>query len=147
MTLKHITAALAAAALLAPTAVSADSGKSKGRSGDKPATHQKGQTKAKNTVFKGTVVSFDAAAGSVVVHVTKANSKRGRRFKGQDVTFTLATVKKLGVNDTNADGKADLNDVKAGDRVSVHARITREAEPPFAARKFKVHAPEAAPSA
>lgn len=135
MTLKHITAALAVAALLVPTAATAD-GKGKGSAGDGPATTHKqdkakskgkGHGKAKNAVFKGTVVSVDAAAGTVVVKVAKTN-RWARAFKGQDVTFTT---------------KSDLTAVKPGDKVQVQARIKRGQAAPFAARKFKVYAPEA----
>jgi hypothetical protein len=149
MTLKHITAAVAVAALVVPTAATADSGKGKGASGDAPATTQakgkakaKGHGKAKNAVFKGTVVSIDLATGSVVVKVSSTN-KWGRPYKNTDVTFTTATVKKIGVADTNADSKTDLMDVKVGDKVQVQAKIKKDAVAPFAARKFKVYAPEA----
>jgi len=70
-------------------------------------------------------------------------SKWGRSFKGTDLAFTVAGVKKLNVADTNADGKRDLADVKAGDRVLAQARVTRDAQPPLAARKLNVQAPEA----
>jgi hypothetical protein len=40
------------------------------------------------------------------------------------------------VADTNADGKRDLADVKAGDPVLVQARITKDSTQPFAARKL-----------
>ena len=52
------------------------------------------------------------------------------------MTFILLTVKKINVADTNADGKRDLADVKAGDKVLVQARITKDSAQPFAARKL-----------
>jgi ABC-type uncharacterized transport system ATPase subunit len=136
MTSKHLAAFAALAALAAPTAAIADKpdhagSKSKG----------KGQAKAKNAVFKGDVVSVDATAGSVVLHVTKAN-KWGRSFKDSDVTFTVASVKKLGVADTNGDGERTLDDVTAGAKAQAQAKIAKGAEAPFAARKFKVYTPE-----
>ena len=135
MTSKHIAAFAAIATLAAPTAAVAKS--------DHAKSHGKGQAKAKNAVFQGSVVSTDVTAGSLVLHVTKAN-KWGRSLKDSDVTFTVAAVKKLGVADTNGDGKRDLADVKAGDRASAQAKIVKDAAQPFAARKLKVHAPETA---
>jgi len=137
---------LAAAALLVPVAASADPGKS--RSGKAKKEHRSDKAKkehvakAKNAQFKGTVVSVDAATGTVTVTVLKA-SKHGRAFKGQDVAFTTAGVKKIKVADTNADGKRDLLDVKPGDRAHVGARIAKDAAAPLAARKFHAKAPGA----
>ena len=128
--------AFAAAALLVPVGASADSDRSK--SGKAKKEHV---AKAKNAEFKGEVVSVDAATGTVTVKVLKA-SKHGRAFKGQDVAFTTAGVKKIKVADTNADGKRDLLDVKPGDRAHVGARIAKDAAAPFAARKFHAKAPE-----
>jgi hypothetical protein len=139
MTSKHFAALAAVAALAAPTAATAKS--------DHAGAHGKGKAnghaKVKNAVFKGSVVSVDAAAGSVVLHVVKAN-KWGRSLKDTDVTFTVATVKQLGVNDVNGDGKRDLADVAAGDSAQAQAKIAKDAAQPFAARKFKVYAPEPA---
>src|SRR4051794_28313940 len=108
MTRKLLAAFAAFAALAAPTAATAKSDHA-GSHGN----HGKGQAKAKNAVFSGSVVSADATAGTVVLHVTKAN-KWGRSLKDSDVAFSVASVKKLGVADTNGDGVRDLNDVKAG---------------------------------
>jgi hypothetical protein len=135
MTSKCFAAVAAVAALAAPTAATAKS--------DHAAQHGKGQAKAKNAVFKGAVVSADAAAGTVVLHVVKAN-KWGRALAGSDVTFSVASVKKLGVRDTNGDGRRDLADVKAGDKAQAQAKIAKDAPQPFAARKFKVYAPKVA---
>jgi len=144
MTTKHLAAFAAIAALAAPTAAIADAGTagSDGAKTEHQATN-KGQAKPKNAVFKGSVVSVDVAAGTVTVHVDKAN-KWGRRFKGGDVAFTVAGVKKLNVEDTNADGVRDLNDVKAGDRAKAQAKITKDAVAPLAARKMHVRGPKAA---
>ena len=131
MTIKHFAAVAAIAALAAPTAATA-----------KP-DHAAKPAKPKNAVMKGTVVSADATAGTVVLHVVKAN-KWGRAFKDTDVTFTVAGVKKLGVADTNGDGRRDLADVKAGDKAQAQAKIAKDAPQPFAARKFKIYAPEPA---
>jgi ABC-type uncharacterized transport system ATPase subunit len=133
---KYFAALAAVAVLAAPTAATAKSDHaSKGKGKD--------HAKAKNAVFKGSVVSVDATAGSVVLHVDKAN-KWGRSLKGTDVTFTVATVKKLGVADTNGDGKRDLADVAPGALAQAQAKIAKDAAQPFAARKFKVYVPDTA---
>jgi hypothetical protein len=136
--IRTILIAVLAMALMAPVVAGA---KDKPAKADKPAKTHKAK-KAKNAEFKGTVVSVDVATGTVVVKVEKA-SKWGRRFKGQDVAFTTAGVKKIKVADTNGDGKKDLNDVKAGDRAHVGAKITKDAVAPLAARKFHAKAPKA----
>ena len=136
MTSKYFAALAAVAALAVPTAATA-------KPDHAPKDKGKGQAKAKNAVMKGSVVSVDAAAGSVVLHVDKAN-KWGRSFKGTDVTFTVASVKKLGVADTNGDGKRDLADVAPGALAQAQAKIAKDAPQPFAARKFKVYVPDTA---
>jgi hypothetical protein len=141
---RTILALTAVAAIAAPTAVAAP-----GKSADKPAKQEKaskgkGQSKGKMYVFRGTFVSGDAAANTVVVKVEKANG-RAKKFNGSEVTFSLAGLKKLHVADTNGDGKKDLADVKAGDRVQVQSKLTKltEAAQPFAAKKFQAKAPKA----
>ena len=131
---KHAPAIAAIAALAIPTAAVAKPAQAGGEHG-KAQAHAKGQAKPKNAVFKGTVVSTDTTAGTVTVHVTKVNHW-SKTFKGSDVTFTVATVKKINVADTNHDGKRDLADVQAGDAVLVQARITKDSAQPFAARKL-----------
>jgi hypothetical protein len=135
---KHVPAIAAIAALAIPTAAVAKPAQAGGEHG-KAQAHAKGQAKGhakpKNAVFKGTVVSTDTTAGTVTVHVTKVNHL-SKTFKGSDVTFTVATVKKINVADTNNDGKRDLADVQAGDAVLVQARITKDSAQPFAARKL-----------
>ncbi len=135
--LKAAVVALGAAAVIVP-------GASAAKPDGKPA---KAQSKAhgknaKNAVFRGTVVSSDLTAGSVVVKVASA-SRWGRHLDEQDVTFTLASVKKLKVADTNGDGKVDLADVKPGDRAHVQARMAKDAAGPLAARAFQAKAPAA----
>jgi hypothetical protein len=141
MTTKHIAAIAAVAAVAVPTAAVAKPDQP-GAGHGKAQAHAKGQSKAKNAVFKGTVVSTDTTAGSVVVHVLKVNHW-SKSFKDTDVTFTVATVKKINVADTNSDGKRDLADVKAGDPVLVQARITKDSAQPFAARKLNDQAGDA----
>ena len=134
---KHAPAiAVAIAALAIPTAAVATPAQAGGEHGKAQAhANPKGHAKPKNAVFKGTVVSTDTTAGTITVHVTKVN-RWSKTFKGTDVTFTVATVKKINVADTNNDGKRDLADVKADDAVLVQARITKDAVQPFAARKL-----------
>jgi hypothetical protein len=134
-------------AVAAPVAATADPGKGQGQTKSAEAkTKGKGQGKAKGKQadFKGVVKAVDAAAGTVTVTVEKA-SKWGRAYKGKDVVFTLAGVKKIKVEDTNADGKKDLADVKVGDRAKAGARIAKDADvaAPVAANKFHAKAPEA----
>jgi hypothetical protein len=144
--IRTITIAALALAVAAPVAATADSGKGKGqtKSAEAKAKPKKAK-KAKQAEFKGTVKAVDAAAGTVTVTVEKA-SKWGRAYKGKDVVFTLTGVKKIKVADTNADGKKDLADVKAGDRAHAGARIAKDADvtAPVAANKFHASAPKAA---
>jgi ABC-type uncharacterized transport system ATPase subunit len=135
MTSKHIAALAAVAALAAPTAAIAKN--------DHATSHGKGQAKAKNAVLKGAVTVVDAATGTVTLHVDKAN-KWGRSLKDTDVQFTVATVKKIGVADTNGDGVRNLDDVHVGDKAQAQAKIAKDAAQPFAARKLKVYAPKTA---
>jgi hypothetical protein len=62
--------------------------------------------------------SDDRYSGDVVVNVTKANHKAP---KGEQ-TFTL-TDAKVSYDDANGDGTADTP--AAGDRVSIHGKITK----------------------
>jgi hypothetical protein len=130
---KHVSAiSVAIAALAISTSAVA---KPAQPGGDHGKAQAKGHAKAKNAVFKGTVVATDTTAGTITVHVLKVNHW-SKTFKDTDVTFTVATVKKINVADTNNDGKRDLADVKANDAVLVQARITKDSVQPFAARKL-----------
>jgi hypothetical protein len=137
MTSKKLAAIAAVAALAVPTAAVAANEHANSHSGSHGQGSAKGHSKAKNTVFKGTVVSTDLTAGSesITIHVLKA-SHWGKSFKDTDVTFTVATVKKINVADTNGDGKRDLADFKANDPVMAQARITKDSAQPIAARKL-----------
>jgi hypothetical protein len=119
-----------AAALAMPVAAHAkgkpDNGH--GRSSAAAAHHGSARDKAKHNptvtyVFKGTVVSVDAAAGTAVVKVAKINH-RAKSAVGLAVTFDLAKAKVV-VVDVNADHVAGLADVAPGDRVVVQARLPR----------------------
>jgi hypothetical protein len=144
--IRIITIAALALAVAAPVAATADSGKGRTTSAEAKAKPKKAKKakKAKQAEFKGTVKAVDAAAGTVTVTVEKA-SRWGRAYKGTDVVFTLTGVKKIKVADTNADGKKDLADVKAGDRAHAGARIAKDADvtAPVAANKFHAKAPKA----
>jgi hypothetical protein len=58
-------------------------------------------------------------------------------FVKKTVKFNL-TKTKVTAEDTNADGKVDLNDIKAGDKVEVEARLPRadHGKQPFAASRL-----------
>ena len=141
--IRTIMIASLALAVAAPVAATADPGKGKGQTKSAEAKAKKAP-KGKQAEFKGAVKAVDAAAGTVTVTVEKA-SKWGRAYKGKEVVFTLAGVKKIKVADTNADGKKDLADVKTGDRAHAGARIAKDADvtAPVAANKFHAAAPEA----
>ena len=83
--------------------------------------------KPRTFIFKGTVSSVDVEAGTVVVDVTSGNAI-GRRFKGETVTFDLASGK---VSSVETDGVLGITlaDVLAGDKVVVQARLARATTP------------------
>jgi hypothetical protein len=119
-----IAAVLGAAALAVPAAAAADSGHARGhdkRTSKKVVNdHAKGR-KAKTVlfVFKGSFSTPD----TVKVSSGNAHVRRGG-FAGQAVKFDFASAKVVAA-DTNADGKVDLADVKAGDLVLVQARMVK----------------------
>lgn len=131
-------AALAAAAPAAATAKPHGPdhpGKGHGRAGldradhltgEKPEkTRGRGRAKGKMTVFKGSVVSVDAATSSVVVRVRHRN-RWARVFRGEEVTFSLETAR-IQVADTDGDGTQGVSDIAVDDRVLVKARTARGA--------------------
>ncbi len=138
MTLRTAATALAASALLLPSAALAGNGH--GKSGEKHVkkTHVKQEKSPKTVkfVFKGTFT----APGTVTVTSGNAHVRKGG-FVGQAVTFDLASAK-LVVADVNGDGVQDLADVADGDAVKVQARAAKgtkaaEGEPAaFVARKL-----------
>ena len=120
MKIKPLAVLAAVAALGVPaTAVAA-------KPADKPAKPGHAHVhKAKNAVFKGAVVSFDAT--TVTVHVAKVNHW-SKAFKDTDVVFDVSKLKKAVT-------------VATGDAVLVQARITKDDAQPFVARKLnKLHA-------
>ena len=94
-------AATALAVALAPAAL-AKGGPPDGHGNPPTAQHGKGHQKAKKVVAKGTVVSYDATAGTLVVHVTKANH-HGAGMVGTDVSFDVSKAKLVGGPLTAAD--------------------------------------------
>ena len=121
-------AVLATAALVAFPAgamgKSDSSGKGKGAEDTAAAKPKKPKKpKVETYEFKGLVVAV--GEGTVQVEV-KAGNSRGKKFKGQTLTFDV-TKAKVKVADVNKDGKRDLADVAAGDRVNVQAKLPRGA--------------------
>jgi hypothetical protein len=94
-------AAMALAVALAPAAL-AKGGPPPGHGNQPAAQHGKGHNKARKVVAKGTVVSYDATAGTLVVHVTKANH-HGAGMVGTDVSFDVSKAKLAGGPLTAAD--------------------------------------------
>jgi hypothetical protein len=127
-----IGAVLALGAAPAALAARPDDPGSQGQGHGQGDTHGKGAAKGVAYVFKGTY----AGAGSVDVdrgnaHVRKAD------LVGTIVSFDLANAK-LVVADTDASGSVTADDVAAGDRVVVKARLPRKApgDQPYAARQL-----------
>jgi hypothetical protein len=139
MNLKRNIAALGVAALVAcPAGAMAKNGNDSGKGhGAKPgAEHGKSKKPKVSTYeFKGLVAGV--TGGSVQVTISGGNS-RGRKLKGQTLTFDLSQAR-VKVADANRDGKRDLADVAAGDRVNVQAKLPRggvDAAQPLPARHF-----------
>lgn len=139
---KRTFAALCVAALVAcpaaATAKTGNGGSGKGaeagakHEGKKPKKPKK--PKVHTYEFKGLVAAV--ADGNVQVQVLHGNS-RGKKFKGQTLTFDLSKAK-IKVADVNNDGKRDLADVAVGDRVMVQAKVAGPVDPakPVVARHF-----------
>lgn len=89
-----------------------------GNGGNPPAAqHGKGHAKPKKVVAKGTVVSYDATTGTLVVHVGRA-SHPGKSMVGTDVSFDVSKAR-ITAADSNNDGKIDASDLAVGDKVVV----------------------------
>ena len=118
-------AVLAAAALVAfPAGAMGKSDSSgKGKGAEDAAAAKPKKPKVDTYEFKGLVVAV--GEGTVQVEV-KAGNSRGKKYKGQTLTFDLSKAK-VKVADVNNDGKRDLADVAAGDRVNVQAKLPRGA--------------------
>ncbi len=107
-------------AIAAPVAASAKPGNG----------HGHGPKKGVAYVFKGTY------AGDGVVSVAKGNAHaRKADLVGTDVAFDLSATK-LSVADTNGDLAVTVDDVVAGDKVVVKAKLPKgdPGEAPYAAR-------------
>ena len=131
--LKTLTAAVAAAALLAPVAVAKKPADRPGKA--KTERTSKGHAKAKQGIFRGTVSAI--GTDDITVDVTGGNKRARELAAGKTVVFDLSAVKKIHVADVNADGSKDLADFTSGDAVQVQARVTKDQDvtQPVAARK------------
>jgi hypothetical protein len=134
-TLSRVAAAGAALALAAaPAALAArpDNPGSQGHGHGQGETHGKGAAKGVTYVFKGTY----AGAGSVDVVRGNAHARKAG-LVGGNVSFDLSGAK-LVVADTVPDGVLTADDVVAGDRVVVKARLPRKdpGDQPYAARQL-----------
>jgi hypothetical protein len=135
-----------------------------GRSGDHPTpparshrcTPHKVAYVASGTLTAQSLV-LDAGApadhptysGDVTIDVKKANHA-AKADKGTTKTYTLDHARVvLGLDDQNGDGRVDLSDVAAGDRVKVIGKVTKLAKhcdqagftPTLTIKKLIVHAP------
>jgi hypothetical protein len=152
MNLKRSFAAFSVAALVAcPAAATAKSGNGgSGKAPDKGAKHEgkkpkkPKKPKVQTYEFKGLVAAV--GDGSVQVQVLHGNS-RGKKFKGQTLTFDVSKAK-VKVADVNKDGKRDLADVAVGDRVMVQAKVAGPVDvtQPVAARHLVDKGPVPPPS-
>jgi hypothetical protein len=128
MNLKRSLAVLGAAALVAfPAGAMAKNGPgggSGGKSAEAKGEHKKPKKPKTSTYqFRGLVTAV--GDGTLQVDVKSGNS-RGKKFKGQTLTFDV-TKAKIQVADVNRDGKRDVADVAVGDRVQVQAKLPRGA--------------------
>jgi predicted membrane-bound mannosyltransferase len=101
-------------------------GKGQEKAAQKKAAKGKKAPKPKHFLFKGVY------EGAGVVAVAKGNSAvRKGGYVGQDVTFDMSAAK---VHAAESDGIAGLSmgDLKAGDVVTVHARLPRGTKAPVA---------------
>jgi len=130
---------------LSATAV-ADKPETTGKPADKPAKAErpaakdkgKGETKRCKThrhAFNvhGTLVSQaltanpDGSVDGTVVVKTEKKDKTTKKLVATETTYTLDDAKlSVKTDDRNADGKSDLTDVKAGDRVKLEGRKTHQ---------------------
>lgn len=95
-------------------------------------SHGKSGTKTVSYVFKGTY----AGDGSVAVDQGNAHVRKAD-LVGTTVNFDLTNATFV-VADTNADGTANADDVVAGDRVVVKARLPRKdpGDQPYGAKQL-----------
>lgn len=141
MKTSHLTALLALTALiLTPTLAVAHKGQGKqGKSSAQAAKQAAKKTtrceRPKRVAFLAAGTFNSASAGQLSVKITRAN-RHARVYlrtqdasfaKGSVVAFPLASAKLTlkGVSDTNADGKLDLSDAQASDRVRVLGKVLK----------------------
>jgi hypothetical protein len=135
--LRLVLAGLAAVALLVPATAVAAPGKAPVAEAAKKSKKKKPkkQKKAKLVTANVTGSVVSATEERLVVRVTQAAGP-AKGLRGRSVTFTLGAVEVLDVADVNEDAEQDANDLAAGDRVKVQAKIRSGATGgTFAARK------------
>ena len=110
---KTLTAVIAALTLVVPAGALAHDG-----DGDRDGFRHHHRHHHRVVVLKGTVSSVNTDAGTLVVAVSDTNRK-GRALDDENVTVDPA---KGWVADTNNDGKRNLADIQAGDKVIVFAK-------------------------
>ena len=76
-------------------------------------------------VARGSLVSFDAGTGNVVLNVVRANHHARAFTSGQPLSTTGARLRFGGLTDGNADGTVGLDDVVSTDRVMVIGKLVR----------------------
>lgn len=161
-----ILVAVAALSVLAfPIAADAKRGQGQGqagqgddsRSGDREqrSDQRRGSRKCKKPhavgfVAKGSLTSFDAAAGTLTLDVKRANRHARRYIEAAGSTFTLgeARVRFVGVTDGNGSGSVDLADVLPTDKVVATGKATKpkrgcEGDIVLKLRKLQIIRPQA----
>jgi hypothetical protein len=144
---KRLLPILGAAALALPGVALANNGQGKAlaKGHAKPNTSAHSNTasapakgRGRNLVVKGTVSAVDTTAGTVTVTVTHANHA-AKSLKGTDVVFDVskASIRAADTNGNNV--RNELADVKAGDKVLVHAHLAKGASTtqPILARQLR----------
>jgi hypothetical protein len=126
-----------AAALAAPVAAQAKGPHGHGHEHAAPVAHQHGHhaVRGGNVIAYGTV---DGVDGNVVTLTVGHGNHAARGLKGQQLQVDVSSAR-IRVRDVNGDGKRDVADVAAGDRVQVQLRIPRgttDLSQPFAARRL-----------
>jgi hypothetical protein len=123
-----ITVISAAALAAVPALAAADPGH--GRGHDQAGPHAQGLGRCGHPqrvafVARGTLVSYDAATGNIVLNVVRANHHARAFTSGQPLSTTGARLRFRGVTDGNSDGSVGLDDVISTDRVTVIGKLVR----------------------
>jgi VCBS repeat-containing protein len=141
---KRLLPILGAAALALPgVALANGNHKALAKGHVKPANAHSNTTapakgRGRNLVVKGTVSAVDTTAMTVTVTVTRTNHA-AKSLKGTDVVFDVskASIRAADTNGNNV--RNELADVKAGDKVLVHAHLAKGAAltQPIPARQLR----------